>query len=411
MHPVLVLSSTSLPTKANTTVTFLPMVSLRSQELEHVCQALRQSSTTSPSPPPSVTSSSTPGNSPSYILLDQSWDVYSDLKPAISPESTLFPSVELAPLSLRVPSKLFILIDHAWAIESSCPTPYPPHQSSSARGKALPNPSMFLAPESLEWVVALHVQKLTVATPILRGIYGRSSCSTVRSGCSSEWIMLRTVKSDVTRLSEGSESVKGRKSSVLNAAAKDFVALIQENVEKKVGIGQEGYIKESVSSIIKVKEEIEIKQAREVEKEEPLLKHLEDPTARKVGQTENEDSLHEQWGALAFRLVKDLMTMDNFKAMQQQDGESSHEKSSDVVCRRKSKFFEAKSPLFNVEKSSTAFMTEVFGVDYKERFIGTNRLLLQRRIPHRQSSRKRWGHRSRLVTSGETGATFIPNGP
>jgi hypothetical protein len=88
-----------------------------------------------------------------------------------------------------------------------------------------------------------------------------------------------------------------------------------------------------------------------------------------VGQTENEDSLHEQWETLAVRLGKDLMTMDDLKATQLQDGESSHEKSSDVVCRRKSKFFEAKVPMFNMKKSSTAPMTEVFGVDYKERFI------------------------------------------
>jgi hypothetical protein len=139
-----------------------------------------------------------------------------------------------------------------------------------------------LEPESLKWVVALHVQKLTVTTPILRGIYRRSSCSTVRSGCSSECTTLKTVNSDVMRLSESRESVKGRKSSLLNAATKDFVTSIQVNVEEKVGTGQERDMKDSVSVLMKVKEKGKIKQGREVEVEEPLLKHLDDPAA-KVG--------------------------------------------------------------------------------------------------------------------------------
>jgi hypothetical protein len=113
---------------------------------------------------------------------------------------------------------------------------------------------MFLEPESLKWVVALHVQKLTVATPILRGIYRRSSCSTVRSECSSEWTTLKTVNSDVMRLSESRESVKGRKSSLLNTATKDFEPSIQVNVEEKVETGQERDMKDSISLLMKVKE-------------------------------------------------------------------------------------------------------------------------------------------------------------
>jgi hypothetical protein len=81
---------------------------------------------------------------------------------------------------------------------------------------------MFLAPESLERVVALHARKVTVATPILRGTHGRSSYSTSRSGCGSEWTVLKLVKSDVTRLSELGESVKGKKASALDAVARSL---------------------------------------------------------------------------------------------------------------------------------------------------------------------------------------------
>jgi hypothetical protein len=88
---------------------------------------------------------------------------------------------------------------------------------------------------------------------------------------------------------------------------------------------------------------------------------------------------------LAVKLGKDLMTMDDLKATQLQDGESSHEKSSVVVCWRKSKFFEAKVPMFKMKKSSTAPMAEW---TTRRGSLRTNKILLQYRVSHRQCSRK-----------------------
>jgi hypothetical protein len=336
MHPVLVLASAISPNTNRKLVAFLPLVSLHSEKLDEAHAAARQSSSISPSPP------ATPGNS--HILLDQSWNSDSTHNLALL-DTTLFPLAKLAPLSLRTKNQFLIRIDRAWTIDSSCLTPYPPRRSWSARGKALPNPLMFLAPESLEWVLALHVQKVAAATPILGT---RSSFATTRSGLGSAWTTPKTVSSEATMPSDvGEEEVKSRKLSGLNVKAKEFVPLFAVKVAENLESEQE---KEEEAEV-KVEEMLEAA-LEEAEREEPLLEQLTGQAVKEVEDEEEEVTLFEQWRHIAVMLVDELVTANDLEATEQLDVKAVHEKKPIVTCRKESRFFRDKLPLFNAGKAT-----------------------------------------------------------
>jgi len=204
---------------------------------------------------------------------------------------------------------------------------------------------MFLAPESLEWVVALHVQKVAAATSILGT---RSSFATTRSGWGSAWTTPKTVSSEATMRSDvGEEEVKSRRVSRLNVKAKEFVPLFPMKVDEVPDTKQE----EEKCADVKVTEKFGVVLEKGAEREESPFGHSTDLAVKEIENAE-EETLFKQWEHLAVMPMDELETADDLGATKQSDAKAIHGKKPFTTCRSESRFFRAKLPLFNTVKAT-----------------------------------------------------------
>jgi hypothetical protein len=191
---------------------------------------------------------------------------------------------------------------------------------------------------------------VAAATPILGT---RSSFATTRSGLGSAWTTPKTVSSEATMPSDvGEEEVKTRKLSGLNVKAKEFVPLFAVKVAEVLESEQEKEKEKEKEAEVKVEEMLEAVLEEETDREEPLLEQLTGQVVKEVEDEEEEVTLFEQWRHLAVMLVDELVTANDLEVTEQLDVKAVHEKKPIITCRKESRFFRDKLPLFNAGKAT-----------------------------------------------------------